>query len=485
MGTDRRARGSGDYRVATTVARAATRTQGAVSVPVPGDSGPRPKTGSTAFATVSRSASGVAVPVVAGMGLSFVLSVALARWLGPVEFGMYVIVMAWVAVLGTVCTVGLDTTLVRQLPVYTAEAAWNLMGGLLRWANRVTVVVSIAAVGLAQVAWLLTFGPRHWPPAVEWIVAGLLVPLAALLRLQQSTLRGLRQPALGQIPESILVPLLVLGLVGVWAWTGLIPPTAGWAVLAQSVGAGIALAVAILLVRRAIPAPARRVHPRHAHRQWLIASGRMVLLAGLTLLNGRIGILILGVIAVPEVAAQFAVALRGSGFIPLALNMTVLAVAPAIARAHALGDMAGVERLARQMTRFALIGGVPIAAAFLLLGRWFLLLFGPGFEVAHGALVILILGELVNVSAGPVATLLVMTGHERDATLGLAASTALNAAMTLLLVPAWGVTGAAVAAAAGVIAWNVILWRVVHHRLGFTPSIFGVLVSRGMGAPHD
>jgi O-antigen/teichoic acid export membrane protein len=190
----------------------------------------------------------------------------------------------------------------------------------------------------------------------------------------------------------------------------------------------------------------------------------------------------LGVIATPELVGPYAVALRGASFVSLALNVTVLAMAPMIARTYGAGQMRKLEGLARQMSLVALIGGAPIAVGLILGGRSFLLLFGPGFEGASAALAILVLGEVVNVGAGPVATLLVLTGHERDAVFGLAVGGALNGGLCLILIPQWGINGAAIAAAASLAAWNLILWRRVHSRLAIAPSFATGLVSRSVPA---
>jgi O-antigen/teichoic acid export membrane protein len=197
----------------------------------------------------------------------------------------------------------------------------------------------------------------------------------------------------------------------------------------------------------------------------------MFLLSVLTTLNGRIGILVLGATVGPEIVGPYAVALRGAGFIALALNVTVLAMAPTIVALHSTGQLLPLQHLARQMSRIALIAGIPVAVALILWGRSILLLFGPAFESAYPALLILIVGQLVNVGAGPVATLLAMTGHERDAAFGLAAATALNAGLCLILIPGWGVNGAAVAAAAAETLWNLILWRFVRRRLAIGSSV--------------
>lgn len=420
---------------------------------------------------VARTAWVVALPVIGGLGLSLVLSIALARWLGAAEYGTYAYVTSWVAVLGMASVFGLDTTLVREIPTYAANAAWGLMKGLVRWADGVTLLVALGLIGLALLARMLLVGEAGSLPPLIWLMAGLLVPLAALARIQQSVLRGLGRAAASQVPEAVLIPILMLVFLVVAALTGDVVPSAEHALVAQVVALGVALAVAFTLVYRAIPTVARTAEPQYLARRWLKTSGRMFLLTSLSTINGRIGILMLGVIATPEVVGPYSAALRGASFVSLALNVTVLAVAPTIASAYSAGQMVRLQLLVRQVSVIALIGGIPVALALVVWGRSFLLVFGPAFADAGTALTILTLGELVNIAAGPVATVLAMTGHERDAVVGLAAGTALNAALCLILIPPWGIEGAAVASAAGLALWNVLLSRYVGRRLAITSTI--------------
>jgi len=425
---------------------------------------------------VGRAAGRVAASTVVGLGLSFAVGIAMARWLGAADFGSYAVAMSWLAILGTAGVLGVDLLLVRQLPAYAAASEDGLVNGLIAWANRVVLTGSVTIAVLALGVWAASGSSTAAGPVAGRLVVAVLIPVWALLRLQQATLRGLRHPALGLVPESVVAPILVLGFVGLAGVTGAFGASVDRALIGQLFAMAIALAVGVILVRRFAAASGAPTSRRRDHRTWLTTSTRMAAFSTLGMLNGRIGLVILGAVSAPQVVGPYAAAMRGSSFVSLALNVAVLAVAPAIARAYATDDRQSVERLSRQVTRFAVIGGIPLAAGLVLLGRPFLRLFGPGFDVAGEALTILVVGELVNVAAGPVATLLVMTGHERDAVLGLAASTVVTAVLTRILAPAWGIDGAAVAGTAGTILWNALLLWFVRRRLQISPF-------RGDGVP--
>jgi O-antigen/teichoic acid export membrane protein len=87
---------------------------------------------------------------------------------------------------------------------------------------------------------------------------------------------------------------------------------------------------------------------------------------------------------------------------------------------------------------------------------------------------ILLVGQFVNSAAGSVGSLLNMTGHERETARGIAVSAVINLLLNFILVPFWGIIGAAVGTAAGLVTSNVLLWWAVRKRLGINSLAFKI-----------
>ena len=157
-------------------------------------------------------------------------------------------------------------------------------------------------------------------------------------------------------------------------------------------------------------------------------------------------------------------------------------LAPRIAELYAAGDLRALDRLLGRLGRLVLAAGFPVVLGLVLFGRWLLLVFGADFVQGYALLVILSVGQLVNILVGPVATLLTMTGHERDALVGLGISALVKLLLGVALLPLWGAAGVAVAAAAGLIVWNVLLAWFVRRRLGLAPWCVAALRVAPRGA---
>jgi len=142
-------------------------------------------------------------------------------------------------------------------------------------------------------------------------------------------------------------------------------------------------------------------------------------------------------------------------------------VAPRFADLWARGEKDRLQRLVTRSAQVVLAFNILVTVAFVLAGRpFFRLVFGLEFDDSYIPLLILLGGQVVSSAAGSVALLLNMTGYERDAATRMAVAATLNIPLNLVLVPTWGIEGAAAATAVSMGAWNVMLWWRVRQRLG-------------------
>ncbi|HEX9703637.1 MAG TPA: polysaccharide biosynthesis C-terminal domain-containing protein, partial [Gemmatimonadales bacterium] len=270
------------------------------------------------------------------------------------------------------------------------------------------------------------------------------------------------------VPEQLVAPGLFVALLGV----AVLALGREWLNAARAMGlwvtaVAVAFALGSRLLRSRLPPPLSRAVPAHETRAWANAALPLVLVGGLQYANQEVGLLMLGAIAGAEAAGVYRVATRGADVVVSVLAALNLALAPTFAQLYATGDMRRLERLASIGTRLGLIASLPVVVSFGVFGSWILgTIFGSDFARGSTALAILGAGQLANAAAGPVGLLLNMTGHERDAALGVWWASIVNMILSALLIPMWGIEGAAVASATSVIARNITLAIRVRNRLG-------------------
>jgi O-antigen/teichoic acid export membrane protein len=429
-------------------------------------------------AALLRSASGILLINIASTLLILLGSLVLARLLTVPEYGIYAFVVAFGLVLAVPAILGIDVLLVREVAVFEGRQSWGSLKGLIRLASAAVLCMSIALSLAVMVVSYAVVGEQRSLLLSLWI--GLIaLPLVAIGRVNQAALMGLSQVVSAQVPESLLRPALFLGLVIVTAGALDSGLDATWAVALHVASAALGTLATILLLRRAIPRAVHGVRAEYQPRTWLIGSFQLALMSGAAIINAQTGVLILGALRGPEETGLYAVATRGAIFIAFGLYAVNTALRPAIARLWAEGRILELQRVVTLSSRAVFLFSLPISVAFIIAGTPIIeFLFGSQYTDAGSALAILSIGQLANAAFGSAGTLLTMTGHQKQAAAGIGAGALVNVALCWLLVPVWGLQGAAVAATVSVILWNVLLAWVAHRKLGIDSTALGGFSAR-------
>lgn len=408
------------------------------------------------------------------VGPALLLSVGLARLLGTAGFGAYQTAVAWLAVLAVPAGLGVEKLLVQRIAARGTHDGWPEVRGLL--VVGFAAVTASALLMTAAGAVLAGFEPELALHGAVWLGLANL-PVMVLLRMVAATLQGLGYIVPSQIPELVVVPgVSLLGLAVAWIafpTDGPLGLTAGTALGILLVAHLIALGLAMGALWRRLPRAELRVRPTYPIRNWCSTAAPMLVIAGLLVLNARTDIVMLGALEDMDEVGPYSAAVRCAGLIAMVLVSANSALAPAVARHHAAGDKAELQRVLTRTARWVAAVGAAGAAVFVAFGDLVLSVFGPEFVAARPALTILALAQLANVAMCAPGLVLMMTGHVKTAAIGLACGAAINALGNWLLIPHYGGTGAALATAAGTLAWTVGLAWVVWQRLGLDTTILG------------
>src|SRR5438477_11776117 len=151
------------------------------------------------------SASIAALAVLAvGAGITCMAQLVTARIIGPDRSGVYAYVLAWVTLLGYFSTLGFHVSLLRFVPAYHAKQEWALARGVIRYAQRVTVVTAISIV-LVGVCGIAALGRSLRPElALSFLLGVAAVPFLALHLVGASIVRAFGGIIAALAPERIV-----------------------------------------------------------------------------------------------------------------------------------------------------------------------------------------------------------------------------------------------------------------------------------------
>lgn len=343
-----------------------------------------------------------------------------------------------------------------------------MLRGLLQSANQLVLGLSLGFVALGGAAlWLFA---DHLSQALLTTLAWALwlLPLLALGALRGAALRGLRQVLLGQIPELLVKPGLLVGLLGAAYLTkdqAVFTPS--WAMGMNLMAAGVAFVIGAWWLWRRLPKPVKQSRPAYERGAWARSALPICLTGGMAIINNQAGMILLGLLRTAEEVGVYRTAVVGASLVAFALTAINPVLAPTFSRLYAQGDLTRLQRIVTLSARIMLLASLPIALALIVWGKPLLgAVFGAEFMQGHVALAILCIGQLFNVGMGSVGLLLTMTGHEQDIARGIAVATLVNIILNAMLIPFVGIEGAALANMASMITSNILLAVWVKRKLG-------------------
>ncbi|MGB3757877.1 MAG: flippase [Rivularia sp. (in: cyanobacteria)] len=408
---------------------------------------------------------------IAGTGLTFIRSLMFARLLGTDGLGIYAYAITWVGLLSIPATLGLPQLIVREIAIYQTQSAWGLIRGLLRWSNQIVLIVSIVLALIAGViAWNLQ-GVTNTQILLAFCVALTSLPIACLTNLRLSAMQGLHKVVLGQLPEVLIAPLLLILFTGSGYLILKENLNASWVVGMHVLAVSFTFLIGAGLLNRALPKVVKDAPPKYQARKWLSSGLPLMFLGAMHIINSQTDVLMLGALKGAEEVGIYVVVNRLASLIVFVLMAVNSVLAPNIASLYAEGKIDKLQRVITKSSRAVFFASCSVAGSLIVFGDWFLLLFGQEFTQGKDALIILCIGQLVNAAAGPVGLILNMSGHENYTAMSIGSSAILNVVLNAILIPQSGIQGAAIATASSMVMWNIISFIWVKKKMGIDPSI--------------
>jgi O-antigen/teichoic acid export membrane protein len=298
------------------------------------------------------------------------------------------------------------------------------------------------------------------------------VPLLALLDVRSYLLRVFDRVGWALAPMMIVRPLITLLGVGalVVVLPRAVPPS--WAMGATLLSTAVALLLVSFALRRDRPPTLAHVPAAERSEEWRRAALPLLIMVVIQALLTRSDVMMIGWLAGTTDAGFYAVAAAIAGWVGFALMAMNTIFAPMIAALHARGEPLALQAMVTTAARWTALSALLIGLPLVVLAESVLGIFGDAFVVGATALRILLIGHLISAAAGSVAYIMVMTGHEKQSAIvdGTAAVTQL--ALLALVIPSFGLEGAAVVVSARTAGWSLVLAILVWKNLKILPGVF-------------
>src|SRR5262245_32135157 len=403
--------------------------------------------------------------------LAFGSQVLLARWMGTFEFGVYVYVWTWVLLLGQAIDLGLGTAAQRFIPEYRERGFVALLRGFVSGSRWLAVAI---ALGIAAVA---ACGVRLIEPwlgdymVIPLYLACVTMPAYALANVQEGISRSYDWVALAMAPAYVARQLLLTLLMAV-AYLANLPMTAATAMIVAGVSIWLPTLWQMLLVNRRL---AKRIEPgpkAYEFRIWLTTALPILMVEGFYSLLAYTDVLVLQYFRSPSEVAIYYAAAKTLALVSFIYYSVSATTAHRFSTYHVAGDRKGLSAFISQSIKWTFWPSLAATVLLLIFGRPMLSLFGPQFTDGYHLMFMHAAGLQARAAIGPIERLLNMLGQQRVCAAVYAGAFAANLVLCFILIPLFGMAGAAIATASALIFESILLFIVTKNRLDFLVFIW-------------
>jgi O-antigen/teichoic acid export membrane protein len=389
------------------------------------------------------------------LAIAAVSIVVLTRYLGPDDYGRYALALSFMQLFGVLADAGLTTIVVRELSRDRARAH-ELMANALT----LRLVLALATIALAGLVSLLL--PYEPDVRTAILIAG--VPLllgslnSAITAVLQADLRMARA-AVADVVGRLAAFAAVL--VVVWLDLGFHA-----AVGAAGVGAAVTLVTTWLLVRKL--APVRMAASAEVWRPLLRTSLPVGLALALNEMYVRADTVIISIYRDFDEVGLYSLAYRVLELTTVLGAAFLTSIFPVIARRAREGRLRESVQVAWDV--FVIAGAALAACGAAVAPELIRVAGGPDFADAADPLRVLLVAGAIAFVNGVIGYTLIAVDRQRNALWLNATGLAVNVALNLVLVPAYGIVAAAVVTLfSELLVLAGSLWLARRH-LGFVPG---------------
>lgn len=395
----------------------------------------------------------------AGLLLNFVI----ARFYGAAALGLFNIIFALYILLSQLGVLGIHFSVLRYVSEYAttdSEKAGRAVTGALMLVTAVSTFVTVSAV-LATPLVARVYAIERITTAWLAILPGLWC--FSINKVVLAVLNGAEYMRAFAVLQALRYIFILLALACVLA----IRPGAEWIVLVISAAEALLLLVLALVLLRIFPKLDWR-----GGREWIrphMQFGSQVFLSGtIGELNTRIDVLLLGSMLDSTRAGIYSVALLLAEGFAQAIVVMRNNINPVITRDLLGGNVDAFTGFARRISGwfalFMLVAGTMLVTGFALTVTW--LLPDEKFQLALAPLTILICGLVVASAYMPFGMMLAQSGRPLEQTLFSGAILTSNVVFNILLIPTYGILGAALGTAMSYLVTAAMLIVVMKRVYG-------------------
>lgn len=423
------------------------------------------------FRRLFRGAGIVFAGTILELAVSFLAQLLIARYLGPINYGAVALGLKVMTAGSIIVLVGLDSGIGRYLPRYDTPAERR---GVLVSAFQLALPVAVLAGAVVFVTADLIATEAFHDASVAPIlrVFSIALPFAAFVRLTVGSIQGMQQSLPKVVIQHLTLPIVrFLSIAGVLA-LGLGAVAAAWAYGLAYIVAGL---LGLYYLLRYTPL-FERTEPVLMRRELLAFSAPLMITAAMLQILSHIDTFFLGYFSSTGTVGIYNVVYPLGQLLTVVLSAFGFMIMPAISSLDADESAGEMRRTYQIAAKWVLLATLPVFLVVALFPEMVLkLTFGGEYVPGALALSVLSVGFFTHAIVGPNGNTLTSVGRTQVIMYDNIAIAVTNVALNLLLIPRYGLLGAAVATSVSYGLLNALYTYQLYRETGIQPFTSGMI----------
>ena len=384
---------------------------------------------------------------------SYIFSLLIAKLYGASALGSFVLAQTMLLMVTIIAKLGFDTLSVKYISKNYKE------NNIQKIRSIYTVILKLVVVWSIILSILLFFLSDYiavliGKPEMKKLyqIASIGILPFSLLLIHSESFRGLKNIIYYSIFRNMSTPFIASIILLLFYYFNM--NTFEYPLYSYILSIIILSVISFILWNKKIPYPTNK-NKDIKIKPLLFESLPMMLTSSMSYILNWTSILILAYYRPEWEIGVYNIAMKVSLLTGISLFAINSIAAPKFAEMYRKESMEEFKNIITQSTRLIFLSSFPFLLLFLIFPNFFLSLFGDEFIYGKWALIFLTIGQFINAISGSVGYILQMTGNQKIFQYIMISSTIINIILNLILVPKYGINGAAISSLISVSFWNI------------------------------
>ena len=415
---------------------------------------------------IAKGAGIIVAGTVIGMAVQLINRILIVRSISMADYGVFSLGLVLFGIAGTVSQGGFNMSVPRFLGYYRGKKDENSIRGVIRSSFQIQLFLGIAF------SLTLFFGAGYIEDfyqieglkmALQIFAVG--IPLFDLIHIIINIFKGFDNVN----PTLYFSNVMLVGLRFLFLLTAaMVAPSLPY-ILAAYVGAlaGTAVSAAVYYKKNS---PVVRGEAAPMGKELLLFSLPLFGTVFLGQLMNWTDVLMLGYFTSADLVGLYNGAVPLCGILPIFLSSAGVIFVPVLSVLYSRGQLSEMKKAYSTVTKWVFSATLPFFLVVFIFPQMVLtFFFGSTYQGAHTALRVLSGGYMFHVLMGPIGQNLVIFGRPRLLLVNNTAGLLLNIGLNLLLIPQYGINGAAAATSVTFVFLNILALLQVYRISGMHP----------------